>query len=94
MLHNSSDQSFSAASSRPSKNIDNYERVRFQFWIGIVHFFTGILDSHVQSFQQAIVIREPAFRIGQFPELAMHRLNRVGGVNDPPNVLWIFEVGR
>ena len=54
----------------------------------------GAVDAHVQQFQEALIVREAAFGLGQFSKLAMHCLDGVGGVNDAPDVVRIFEVGR
>ena len=33
----------------------------------------GVDDAHVQQFQQAVVVREATFGLGQFSKLSMHR---------------------
>ena len=38
-------------------------------------FFTRVLDTQVQQFEQAVVVRESTLGFSQFTELAMHCLD-------------------
>jgi len=56
-------------------------------------FFTSLLNANIEQFQQAIFIQESLLGVGQFSELAMYCINRIGGINWLPNRFRIFEIG-
>lgn len=53
----------------------------------------SVVDTHVQKLEEALIVWEAVFGLGQFSELAMHSLNGFGGLNDATYVVRIFELG-
>ena len=47
----------------------------------------------MQHFQQAVIGGEYEFELGHLAQLAIEFLNGVGGVNQLPHFLGIFEIG-
>ncbi len=54
-------------------------------------FFTGILDSHIQQFEQAVLIWKCTFSLGKFTKLAMDSLNGISGVDNSTDILRVLE---
>jgi len=57
-------------------------------------FPKNVLRGQIQRFEKCLVVREDAFALCDFPELAMVTLDHVGGVNDLSNFRRVFEEGR
>lgn len=57
-------------------------------------FRAGVLDAGVEQLEQAVFVREGALGFGQLPELSMHRLDDVGGVDDSSDVVRVAEEHR
>lgn len=61
-------------------------------WHGL---FSGCIPyPHVEQNEQVVFIGESAFVLGPLTELAMHRINGIGGANHTANARRIFEVYR
>ena len=46
----------------------------------------------IQHLQQAVVRRENRFSLAHFPQLTAETLNGVRGINQPPDLLRVFEI--
>gem|GEM_PF-3814782 len=69
----------STSSKRPSKYIASCDKVKFQFWMGMVHFLVIFWMPTNNSFNRQFLLLRAALRVigesalgfGQFTELAM-----------------------
>ena len=55
--------------------------------------FRDVHHRQIQHFKQAVIRRKDGFRLGHFAELPVEPLNGVGGVDPPPHLLRVLEVG-
>ena len=55
--------------------------------------FRNVNHGQIQHFQQAVVRGEHRFGLGHLTKLAVEALNGIGGVDEPPHLLRILEVG-
>ena len=55
-------------------------------------FLAGILNPHIQEFQQAVLIGESPFGLGQFPKLTVNRLNGISRIDNTPDVIRKLEI--
>ena len=55
--------------------------------------FGNIHHGQIQLFQQAVIGGEYGFGLGHLAQLAVEALNGIGGINQPPDLLGILEVG-
>ena len=53
----------------------------------------NVHHSQIQHFQQAVICREYGLGLGHLSELPVKIFNGVGGVDQPPNLLGVLEVG-
>ncbi len=53
----------------------------------------NVHHSQIQHFQQAVIGREYGLGLGHLSKLSVKSLNRVGGVDQPPDLLGVLEVG-
>ena len=56
-------------------------------------FSGNVHHGQIQHFQQAVIRGENGLGLGHLPQLAVEALNGVGGINQPPYLLGIFEIG-
>ena len=56
-------------------------------------FFRNIHHGQIQHFQQAVIGGKDRFGLGHLAQLAVEALNGVGGVDQPPNLLRVLEIG-
>ena len=55
--------------------------------------FGNIHHGQIQHFQQAVISGEYRFGLGYLAQLAVEALNSIGGIDQPPDLLGILEVG-
>ena len=55
-------------------------------------FFRNVHHGQIQHLQQAVVRWENRLGLGHLPQLAVKALNGVGGIDQPPDFLWKFEI--
>ena len=53
----------------------------------------NIHHGQIQHFQQAVISREYGFGLGHLAQLAVEALNGIGGIDQPPDLLGVLEVG-
>ena len=56
-------------------------------------FLRDIHHGQIQHFQQAVIGGKHGFGFGHLAQLAVETLNGVGGVNQPPHLPRILEIG-
>ena len=56
-------------------------------------FFRDIHHGQIQHFQQAVVGGEHGFGFCHLAQLAVEALDGIGGVNQPPHLLRVLEIG-
>ena len=61
---------------------------------GLVPFFQYFLAGTINELNKGIFTGESAFIFSVFADLSMKALHDIGGVNDTPEFLGIFEVLR
>ena len=55
--------------------------------------FGNIHHGQIQHFQQAVIGGEYGFGLGHLAQLAVEALNGIGGIDQPPDLLGVLEVG-
>ena len=58
-----------------------------------VPFFRNVHHRQIQHFQQAVVGRKNGFGLGDFPQLAVKALYRVGCIDQATNRFRVLEIG-
>ena len=66
--------------------------VRFQFWIGMVHFLLAFWMPINNSFNKLSLFGKPFLVLVRFSELAMHGLDGVGNRHDRRRRLLILAI--
>ena len=57
-------------------------------------FLCDILRRKVQELQETFICREYSTTFGDFPQLTVEPLDRIGGIDDLPHFFRIFEISR
>ena len=56
-------------------------------------FLCDVHHGKIEHLEKTVIGGKDGFRFGHFPKLAVEALDGVGGVNQPPHLLRVLEIG-